>query len=359
MSSDTTAESGLRLRGVELGYGDTTVVRDVDLDVAAGEVMALLGPSGCGKSTLLRAIAGLEPLRGGSITWRGRDLAAVPVHRRRVGLMFQDHALFPHRNVGDNVAFGLRMRKVARAEQLRRVEELLTLVGLGGLGDRDIATLSGGQAQRVALARALAPEPEVLLLDEPLGSLDRALRDRLVGEIRDVVTRLGLTVVHVTHDQDEAVSVADRLALMADGAVTRVGAIDELLAEPGDAATARFLGLDTVWTAEQTASGTIDTPFGTASVQAGATGPVDVLLRADQITLTEDDRTGLTPGRPPLATVVSGRYRGGEWLVTCALPDAFEFVAGHPRRLPEGTQVRATADLNALELLSSPSGRRS
>ncbi|RMH69647.1 MAG: ATP-binding cassette domain-containing protein, partial [Actinomyces sp.] len=202
---------GLRLEGVTRRFGDLVAVDGIGVEVGGGETLALLGPSGCGKSTLLRVIAGLEPADGGRVLVGGRDVTTTPPHRRGVGLMFQDHALFAHRDVGDNVAFGLRMQGVGGPERRRRVAESLELVGLAGFAHRRVDTLSGGQAQRVALARALAPRPRVLLLDEPLGSLDRPLRDRLVGELGDLFARLALTVVFVTHDHDEAFAVADRL----------------------------------------------------------------------------------------------------------------------------------------------------
>ncbi len=211
----------------------------VALDVAAGEVVALLGPSGCGKSSLLRAVAGLEPLAAGRMTWDGRDLAPVPVHRRGFGLMFQEGQLFPHREVAGNVAFGLQM---AGRRDRARVDELLELVGLAGYGARQVATLSGGEQQRVALARALAPEPALLLLDEPLSALDRDLRERLSVEIAEILRAAGTTAIYVTHDHDEAFTVADRVALMRTGRIVQTGTPDELWAAPVDVEAARFLG---------------------------------------------------------------------------------------------------------------------
>ena len=181
----------LSLRAVDVRFGDLRAVKAVDLDLAAGETVALLGPSGCGKSSLLRAIAGLEPLAAGSITLDGEPIGSTPPEARPFGLMFQDHALFPHRDVGQNVGFGLRMAGVDAAQRVARVVELLELVGLAGYERRAVATLSGGEAQRVALARALAPGPRVLLLDEPLGSLDRHLRDRLIAELPAVLEAAG------------------------------------------------------------------------------------------------------------------------------------------------------------------------
>jgi thiamine transport system ATP-binding protein len=205
---------GLHVRDAVVRYEGTTAVGGVSLDVADGEVLALLGPSGCGKSSLLRAVAGLEPLAAGSVAFDGQDLAGVPVHRRGFGLLFQDGQLFAHRDVARNVAYGLETARVPRAERAARVRELLALVGLAGYERRAVTTLSGGERQRVALARALAPRPRLLLLDEPFSALDRGLRERLAVEVRAILTRTGTTAVFVTHDHDEAFTVADRVAVM-------------------------------------------------------------------------------------------------------------------------------------------------
>lgn len=236
------AEPVLEVRGAEVSFGSVTALAGVDLAVGAGETVAILGPSGCGKSTLLRAVAGLQPLDRGRVLWDGADLAGVPVHRRDFGLMFQDHALFTHRDVAANVAFGLRMQGAPAEARRARAAEMLELVGLGGFGPRSVATLSGGEAQRVALARALAPEPRLLMLDEPLGSLDRRRRDELAVELRRVLSEVGVTVLHVTHDHDEAFAVADRVAVMLAGRMARIGAPAEVWRDPRRSDVARFLG---------------------------------------------------------------------------------------------------------------------
>lgn len=201
----------LRVEGVVVHFGERTVLDGVDLIVGDGEIVAVQGPSGGGKTTLLRVIAGLLRPDAGRVSWDGEDLAGVAPHRRRFGLMFQDNQLFPHRDVGQNVGFGLRMQRRPRGEIDARVAELLALVGLPGYERRRVATLSGGEAQRVALARSLAPEPRLLLLDEPLGALDRDLHDRLAADVRALLKQLGTPAVHVTHDRDEAAVVADRV----------------------------------------------------------------------------------------------------------------------------------------------------
>lgn len=213
------------MRGVTVRYGanrrdataDPPALRDVTLSVGRGEVVALTGPSGCGKSTLLRAVAGLQPLAAGRVCWAGEDLAAVPPHARGFGLMFQDGQLFAHLSVGKNVAYGLAAARVPRAERAARVAELLELVGLPGASSRAVTELSGGERQRVALARSLAPRPRLLMLDEPLSSLDRALRDRLAVDLARLLRETSTTAIVVTHDEHEAEVIADRTLRMRDG----------------------------------------------------------------------------------------------------------------------------------------------
>lgn len=228
---------------VRFDGAERDALHDVSIGLADGEVLAVLGSSGSGKSTMLRAIAGLTPVSDGRILLGGRDLADVPTHRRDVGLMFQEHVLFPHLDVAGNVAFGLRMQGIARRDTSGRVAELLELVGLGGFERRAVSSLSGGERQRVALARALAPAPRVLLLDEPMGSLDRALRDRLVEELGALLRDLAMTAVYVTHDHVEAESIADDLLVLDDGRIRQHGRPADVAAEPIDAHVARLMGV--------------------------------------------------------------------------------------------------------------------
>jgi thiamine transport system ATP-binding protein len=230
----------LSLRDVSVSFGGHRVVDEVSLELPDGEVLAVLGPSGCGKSTLLRAIAGLEVLAGGSVAWDGADQADVPTHRRGFALMFQDGQLFSHLTVGRNVGYALRLRRAP--DTPARVGELLAMVGLEGYADRLPATLSGGERQRVALARSMAVEPRLLLLDEPLSALDAGLRQRLAGELRGILRTAGTTALMVTHDHEEAFTVADRLAVMRSGRVVQQGRIDEVWRAPADPETALFLG---------------------------------------------------------------------------------------------------------------------
>ena len=242
----------LSLREVSVSFDGRAVVDEVSLELPDGQVLAVLGPSGCGKSTLLRAIAGLELLAGGRVTWDGTDLADVPTHRRGFALMFQDGQLFPHLTVGRNVGYALRLRR--SPDVGARVEELLAMVGLEGYAGRLPATLSGGERQRVALARSLAVEPRLLLLDEPLSALDAGLRGRLAGELREILHTAGTTALMVTHDHEEAFTVADRLAVMRAGDVVQEGPIDQVWRAPADPETALFLGYAHVLAGEAAAA---------------------------------------------------------------------------------------------------------
>lgn len=235
--------SGIRVRDAVVRYGDVTAVDRVSVDIAPGQVLVLLGASGSGKSSILRAVAGLEPLAGGSVSWGDDDLAAVPVHKRGFGLVFQDGQLFPTMNVGKNIAYGLA--KAPKAEQRRRVAELLELVGLPGYERRKVTELSGGQAQRVALARSLAPEPRALLLDEPLSALDTALRRRLSADLRRILTQAHTTALYVTHDQEEAFTVADQIAVLDEGRLLQLDTPERLWRHPNSTRVAEFLGYRT------------------------------------------------------------------------------------------------------------------
>lgn len=293
----------LKLDGATVRFGQRAALDAVDLEVADHETVCVLGPSGSGKSTLLRVVAGLQPLDAGRVLLGGADQAGVPVHKRGLGLMFQDHQLFPQRDVAGNVAFGLRMRGASRVEQAARVGELLDLVGLPGAERRAVAALSGGEQQRVALARALAPSPRLLMLDEPLGQLDRTLRERLVVELRSLFARLGTTVLAVTHDQGEAFALADRVVVMRDGRIAQTGTPLEVWQRPASEFVARFLGFENVVPATVTGA-VAATPWGKVPVPPGSPqGEVRLLLRPGGIRLVPS-RDGLP------CEVVARTFRG-------------------------------------------------
>ena len=277
----------LGIKDVSVAYGTTAALEGVSLELNPTERLAVLGPSGSGKSTLLRAIAGLEPLTAGRIEWDGHDLAAVPVHRRNFGLMFQDYALFPHRDVAGNVAFGLETRDIPAGRRRDRVEEVLMLVGLAGYGGRRIDQLSGGEQQRVALARALAPTPRLLMLDEPLGALDRALRTSLLDELTGLFTSLGLPLIYVTHDQEEALAVGDRVAVLNRGRLETVMPARELWLAPPSEFVARFLGLANVVPINRTGD-LLTTPWGDLPATGAPTDRTRLLIRPELLALDPD-----------------------------------------------------------------------
>ncbi|MFY9397351.1 MAG: ABC transporter ATP-binding protein, partial [Desulfomonilia bacterium] len=231
------------MRNITKSFGPANVLRQVSLSLERGTILCILGPSGSGKTTLLRIIAGLEEPDKGEILCQGRNLLLTRPHLRRFGMMFQDFALFPHLRISENIAFGLKMLGLPRGEIRKRVEEMLSLVGLEGFGSRRVSELSGGERQRVALARSLAPYPLLLLLDEPVGSLDRGLRERLLKDLRDILRRVGMTTIMVTHDQAEAFAVSDLIAVLDEGRIVQTGTPEELYRSPATPGIARFLGL--------------------------------------------------------------------------------------------------------------------
>jgi len=241
-----TAESGIVLRGVSKSFAAHVVVREVDLEIAPGEFFTMLGPSGSGKTTLLRMIAGFERLDAGTISLGGVDVTSLPPYQRDVNTVFQDYALFPHYSVAQNVAYGLRVRKVPRADAQRRVSEALDMVQMSEFATRKPAQLSGGQRQRVALARAIVNEPKVLLLDEPLGALDLKLRQEMQVELKRIQRSIGITFIYVTHDQEEALTMSDRLAVFHDGRIEQVGHPTDVYENPATEFVAGFVGTSNV-----------------------------------------------------------------------------------------------------------------
>jgi len=233
----------LTVSNIQKNYEGQPLLRQVTFDVNQDETVCLLGPSGSGKSTLLRIIAGLEEAEGGDILWKGESLSKVPAHKRHFGLMFQDYALFPNRNVAENIGFGLRMQDQPKESIQKRVQEALETINMSGFARRKVTELSGGEQQRVALARALAPEPRLLMLDEPLGALDRTLREQLSTELRRILHESKVPAIYVTHDQEEAFSIADRLLLLHDGAILQNGKPHEFYHHPRNVWVAAFFGL--------------------------------------------------------------------------------------------------------------------
>jgi thiamine transport system ATP-binding protein len=329
----------LELENLTVGYDGVPAVVDVSLDLPDGEVLAVLGPSGCGKSTLLRAVAGLETPSAGLVRWDGRDLSGVPTHKRGFALMFQDGQLFNHLTVARNVGYALRIRRTRAALVGRRVEELLALVGLQGYADRLPATLSGGERQRVALARSLAVDPRLILLDEPLSALDAGLRERLAGDLREILRAAGTTALMVTHDHEEAFTVADRLAVMREGRVVQAGAIAEVWRAPSDPETALFLGYARVLRGEA------------ARVVLAAAGlPTASAVAVRRSALVASEHGPLT------GCVVSGRATPEQVRLVVDVPGLGEVDAVAPLDLHPGPGERVALAVESAKLAIIPDG---
>ncbi len=274
----------LSIRNLSKSFGTVKALADISFDVDESEVVALLGPSGCGKSTLLSLIAGLEAPDHGEVYWNGNSFMSIPPHLRGFGLMFQDFALFPHMNASANIAFGLKMAHWDPLALDQRVHEMLTVVGLPDFSARDVNTLSGGEQQRIALARALAPHPHLLMLDEPLGSLDRNLRERLVTDLLLILHQMHQTAIYVTHDQEEAFTIANRVILMNAGRIEQIGTPRQIYSNPASLFVARFLEMSNIFPAvihHKNGKAFMTTPIGSFSVSSLADGDVNVLIRPD------------------------------------------------------------------------------
>lgn len=282
----------LEISEIYKSFNQTDVLRGLTFAVNQSEILVLLGPSGCGKSTTLKIIAGLIQPDSGFIHWENKDITNTPPHLRNFGLMFQEYALFPHMNVFNNIAFGLKMKNISKDEIHKRVQELLALVNLAGYENRDVLTLSGGEQQRVALARALAPKPRLLMLDEPLGSLDRTMRDTLAAELRQILTKEQQTSIYVTHDQEEAFALADRIIIMKDGKIAQEGTPQEIYRQPQSVFVAKFLGFNNILDARFThvhGNPVLITPIGEIPVKETHKMPksetIKILLRPESFQL--------------------------------------------------------------------------
>jgi ABC-type Fe3+/spermidine/putrescine transport system ATPase subunit len=350
------AEVAIEVDSLQAGYGSQRVLHGVDLAVAPGEFIAILGSSGCGKTTLLRTIAGFQRASGGTIRLFGRDVVNVPPERRGIAMVFQSYALWPHMTVLGNVGYGLRLRKVPKADIRARVTAVLRMLNLSGLEDRKVTDLSGGQRQRVALGRALAIEPDLLLLDEPLSNLDAKVRIQLRSEIKALQNRLGFTAIHVTHDREEAMTMADRIVVMDAGRIAQVGAPKEVFDRPVSPFVASFMGADNTIELEvrPAASGfEVRAGEGPAVAWHGAAplGSVTAYFRDDVARLDRPD------ARVEGAIVLAGRitqrtYPGGHYRYGVATGDR-HFTVTDDRYFDLETPVGLRLPLDALHLFSS------
>lgn len=330
--------SSISISGLKKYFdGDVIALDGLDLDIREGEFFTLLGPSGCGKTTLLRMLAGLDEPDEGQIRIGGVDVTDTPPHRRSVNTVFQSYALFPHLSVRDNIAFGLKMRGVNSAERQRRVSEIAEFIKLGSLVDRRVDQLSGGQRQRIALARALICEPDVLLLDEPLSALDAGLREQLQVELRRTQKRLGMTFVFVTHDQEEAMVMSDRIAVLNDGRIQQIGTPQEVYERPANSFVARFMGHDNLFEIAARDGQRITTPLGELNTDDKAEGSL-ALIRPETIELGAPDAP--SPHAPLNLNRTEGRiterfYRGSnvEYRLDCGTTELMAEVSNSGQRL--------------------------
>jgi putative spermidine/putrescine transport system ATP-binding protein len=320
----STPTAGIELRGVSKHYGDTVAVRDLDLTVASGEFFSMLGPSGSGKTTVLRMIAGFEDVTSGNILLDGQDVTAAAPFDRTVNTVFQDYALFPHMTIAENVAYGLKVRKMPKAEIAERVAASLEQVRLGHAADRLPHQLSGGQRQRIALARALILRPRVLLLDEPLGALDKQLREQMQIELKQIQREVGITFVFVTHDQEEALTLSDRIAVFNEGRVEQVGTPREVYEYPQTAFVASFLGISNL------------IPADIAAQVAGARGAISI--RPERVRLATADATPAGGETSVLGTISETVYTGPATRYIVATDHGFTIVAErHNDHAPDDT----------------------
>ncbi len=333
----------LKIDGVQKSFAPgKSAVNGVGFSVAEGEILCLLGPSGCGKTTLLRIIAGLETPDAGEIIFGGEKMTRTLPHQRGFGMMFQDFALFPHQSVFENIAFGLKMRGDSASTIAARVNDMLNLVDLAGFENRDISKLSGGEQQRVALARSLAPSPQLLMLDEPLGALDRTLRERLMLDLREILKRVGVTAIYVTHDQTEAFAIADRVAVMNAGRIEQIAAPQEIYSRPATPFVAKFLGFQNLVTGTVTASDSVQTAIGAlkcASTLPAIGETVTLLIKPNAATFgTHGDFS---------ARVTAISFRGKfyqVWVESAGMRLMFELSdAGH-LRIGDSVQLTFSAD---------------
>lgn len=354
----------LEVRDIWKKYEGQPLLNGLSFEVRPGETVCLLGASGSGKSTLLRIITGLESAERGRILWQGKDVSAVPVHQRGFGLMFQEYALFPHQTVAENVAFGLRMQGARRAEIAARVREALELVNLASFGQRRVTDLSGGEQQRVALARALAPRPRLLMLDEPLGALDRSLKEEVAEEIRRLLHATEIPAIYVTHDQEEAFAISDRLILLNRGKVEQSGTPAGVYSRPGSAWVAHFLGLSNLIPGKVTGLDPLQAQTDLGVFQGVWEAPgnprvgedVTLLLRPAAVNALQGDLKSQDLGSPPLpnrlrGVVLDSIFRGGGFRVILSSAEGKQFSFMMDDSLEKGKEITLAIHREGVQFL--------
>ncbi len=350
------ASSALEIQDVEVSYGPTRVLHGISLGVAAGEFVALLGPSGCGKTTLLRAVSGFVTVSAGRIAVGGREITHAPPDKRGMAMVFQSYALWPHMTTAQNLGYGLKLRRVPKAQIDRRVGEILAMLKLDGFGPRNVTQLSGGQRQRVALGRALAISPELLLLDEPLSNLDARIREEVRHEITALQAKLGITTIHVTHDREEAMVMADRIAILDAGRIAQLGSPEEVYNRPNSPFVASFMGAGNVLELEaRPAANGIEIQPGSHNDKvlipgSGVAGPVVAYFRSEAARLGAPDAVAsdrlLLRGR-----IVQASYPGGFYRYAVAVGQN-QFMVDDTRRLAVGEAVGIGLPVTSLHLFS-------
>ena len=351
------SSAALEIDRVEVAYGAVRVLKGVSLAIGGGEFVALLGSSGCGKTTLLRAISGFVPVASGAIRVDGRDITHAPPDKREMAMVFQSYALWPHMTVAQNIGYGLRLRRQARSEIQRRVDEILAMLKLGGFGQRMVTQLSGGQRQRVALGRALAVNPKILLLDEPLSNLDARIREDVRHEIKALQQSIGITAIHVTHDREEAMVMADRIVILDAGDIVQAGAPEEVYNQPNSPFVAAFMGaanaieLRARDEAERIVieAGPYNGEARIARTDGAASGPVVVHFRSEAAHLTDPGAPGGGEELVLRGRIAQSSYPGGFWRYAVRVGEQ-QFMVDDERRLAVGAEVGIRLPANALHV---------
>jgi|TARA_B100001741_G_C16525351_1_gene586800 iron(III) transport system ATP-binding protein len=337
--------NGLEISEVSAELGGKRVLQSISFSLKSGNVLAVLGPSGCGKSTLLKVIAGIVNPTDGHIFWNSADILNTPSHKRGIGLMFQNNALFPHMSVHDNIRFGLEMLSVPKDEANDRTVDLLELVDLKGYGNRAVDSLSGGESQRVALARVLAPEPKLVLLDEPFNSLDRALRRSLVEQVFEILRAKKITSIHVTHEGDEASLFSNSILIIEDGQVINKGTFTEIINSPMNVVSAELLGLRTVWAPDahfRDGTWSFSTPFGSIEYDGSESERYQLLLRPEHIQILNNGLEGV---------VTKSFHRAGQKYINCSVGNIKNLTVLVDSDISVGESIYLAVDLDSIEVL--------
>ncbi len=342
----------IELKHITKTFHGQKALDNIYLKIRKGSVLCLLGPSGCGKTTLLRILAGLEKQDMGDVLCDGRSMGNIPPHKRNFGFMFQDFALFPHKSVIENVMFGLQMKKIRSETAKRKAVEMLELVGLSGFIRKSTETLSGGEKQRVALARSLAPSPRLLMLDEPLGSLDRSLRERLLSDLKIILAKTGTTSVFVTHDQSEAFAIADTVAVMNNGCIMQIDTPENVYTNPSSEFVARFLGHRNIFTGNKHNSGKIRTPIGDFTWNKPGTGKVKLLVKSRGISVLKNQKEMTEESSIILSGyVISSLFKGNTNHITLETANKIRLFFNVPAEVcpvRENQNISICIDLNCI-----------